>query len=62
MAEKPTKQQSKTMNDLLRSARGIELPEPKSEREAKEQRDEMNARLKAARGFTVEAKPDEEEE
>ena len=49
------------MNALLREARGITLPEPKTMRERKEQHDEMNARLRAARGFTVEAKPDEED-
>lgn len=48
------------MNALLREARGITLPEPKTKRERKKQHDEMNARLRAARGFTVEATTNEE--
>ena len=50
------------MNALLREARGITLPEPKTKREKKAQHDEMNARLRAARGFTVEAKPHDSHE
>jgi len=49
------------MNLLLREARGLTLPEPKTKRERKQQHEEMNARLRAARGFTVEANPNEEE-
>jgi ribosomal protein L13E len=45
------------MNALMREARGITFPEPKTKRERKQQHEEMNARLRAARGFTVEAQP-----
>jgi hypothetical protein len=48
------------MNKLLREARGITLPEPKTRREQKAQHDEMNALLRASRGFTVEATTEEE--
>jgi ribosomal protein L13E len=55
MADKPTAD----MNALLRGARGVELPEPKTKRERKKQNQEMNALLRAARGFTVEATTEE---
>jgi len=55
MADKPT-----DMNQLLREARGITLPEPKTKRERKKQNEQMNALLRAARGFTVEASTEEE--
>lgn len=56
MADKP----ATDMNALLRGARGVELPEPKTKRERKKQHDAMNQLLREARGFTVEATTEEE--
>jgi hypothetical protein len=50
MAKRPS---NKHMNDLLREARGVTLPEPKTERDKKAQHDEMNRRLREAAGYTV---------
>jgi hypothetical protein len=58
MAKRPSKKESKAMNDLLRASRGFvveETSEPDDEvkKKRKAQHDEMNARLRAAaHGFS----------
>lgn len=57
----PDKPEKTDMNALLRGARGITLPEPRTKRERKKQNAEMNRLLREARGFTVTASTDDEE-